>query len=84
MDKLTIILSFVCGLIAIGLCIFIFTRKTKGLYKFILNALVGITLLFILNLLNVVYLPINPLTLALSGLLGVVGIIVIYVIIVFL
>jgi hypothetical protein len=76
--------SFIIGLLLILLLVWVFSIKSKGLTRALLNTLAGAFVLIALSLFNVAALPLNPLNALLTGFLGVFGLVVVYVITVYL
>lgn len=84
MNYVEIILSFVIGAILIVFTGWVFSLKTKGIFRLLINTAVGGIVLFVLSLTNVAALPINPLNALIVGFLGVPGIALIFLIVLFL
>ncbi|MCL2751926.1 MAG: pro-sigmaK processing inhibitor BofA family protein [Firmicutes bacterium] len=66
--------GFAVGAALIVLSFYIFKLPVKGLYRFLLNALLGCVLLVCLNLFGIGVLPLNPLNALVTGYLGVFGV----------
>jgi len=84
MEYIEIIISFVIGVAVTGLLALVFSMKTKGILRLLINAAAGCAALLILSLFKVAPFALNPLSAFLAGFLGVPGIIAIYLIMTFL
>lgn len=84
MVYLEIFISFVIGALLVALTGRVFSLKTKGLVRLLINSVAGGVLLVGLSLFHVVYLPLNPLNAFITGLLGLPGLIVVWLVVVFL
>lgn len=78
------ILSFIVGAAVAGLLALIFSFKTKGLVRLLINAAAGCAALLILSLFRVKPFALNPLSAFIAGFAGVPGLVVIYVIMTYL
>ncbi|MDR0426840.1 MAG: pro-sigmaK processing inhibitor BofA family protein [Clostridiales bacterium] len=77
MDIFSVILSFFIGGLLIVLLSILFSVRTKGLFRLLLNSLAGGLALLLFGLFDVMFLPVNPLNALLVGALGVPGLAVI-------
>ena len=84
MNYLEIILSFFIGIGLIVLLGVVFSLKTKGFLRLIINTVAGAVVLILLNVFGVVILPINPLNALIVGILGIPGVALIWALAVFL
>jgi hypothetical protein len=84
MDYLEIVLSFVVGILAAGLLAFVFSLKTKGFVRLIINIVAGCVALLVLSLFKVHPFSLSPLSAFLVGICGVPGLLVIFLIMTFL
>ena len=84
MEYLTVGLSFAIGLLLVLLLGWVFSLKSKGLMRLLVNSLAGIILLLCLALFKIVYVPLNPLNALLVGFLGAPGLAVVVLITMFL
>ncbi len=78
------VIAFVIGALVACLLGWVFSLKTKGLFRLLLNTLVGVVALLLLSAFGVAALPVNPLTAVIVGALGVMGVIAVWIIAVFL
>lgn len=78
-----IVLSFVIGFSIVGLLAFLFSLKTKGFFRILLNSLCGTLALVLLSLFRVDVVALNPLNALIVGILGAPGFIALWIISVF-
>lgn len=74
MIYLEIILSFIIGFGLLLLLAYVFSLKTKGIIRLLINTVAGAAVLILLNVFKIVMLPLNPLNALLVGFLGVPGV----------
>ena len=83
MEVFELVLSFIIGAACVTLFATLFSVKTKGVFRLLLNSVAGAVLLLALSLFKVIVLPVNPLTACVVGLLGVPGLVAVILIVVF-
>ncbi|MCL2255821.1 MAG: pro-sigmaK processing inhibitor BofA family protein [Firmicutes bacterium] len=84
MATFEIILGFLSGLILLIILGWIFSFKTKGIVRIILNTVVGAIVLVLLNVLGVATIAVNPLNAVIIGFFGVFGVLGVWLITMFL
>ncbi|MCL2675260.1 MAG: hypothetical protein FWE84_01540 [Firmicutes bacterium] len=84
MPYLDIILSIITGGLVAALLAIIFSLKTKGILRLLINAAAGVTALIILSLFKVPGFNLNPLSAFISASTGVPGLLVTFIIVTFL
>jgi len=77
-------ISFIIGLGLVLLLGFVFSLKTKGILRILINSVAGLLILLAFVLFRLLYIPLNPLNALLVGFFGVPGLILIVVIVLFL
>ena len=70
-----LVLSFIAGLVSVVLFAALFSVKTKGIIRLVINSAAGAVLLITLTLCRVLVLPVNALSVLTVGFLGVPGLI---------
>ena len=84
MEIFELTLSFVIGFLITALLGSLFSLKTKGLFRLLLNSLAGAAALLLLSLFKIAVLPVNPLSALNVGALGAPGLVAVWLITVFL
>lgn len=84
MEYVEYILAFIAGAAIAGLLGLVFSLKTKGFIRILINLLAGVIALVVLNLFKVPYFPLNALNVFIVGILGVPGLVLILIIRLFL
>ena len=67
------LLSFIIGALAVTLCGWLFSLKTKGILRLLLNTATGALLITILAIFTPLGVKLNPLTALTVGILGIPG-----------
>ncbi len=83
MQYIEIILSFVIGCIVAIMLGMVFSLKTRGIMRLVINILAGCVALFLLSLFKVPPFALNPLSAFIVGLSGAIGLVVIFIILTF-
>lgn len=83
MQYLEIVLSLITGLIVAVMLAIVFSFKTRGLVRIIINILAGCIALFILSFFKVPPFALNPLSAFIVGFFGVSGLLLIFLILTF-
>ena len=78
------VISFFAATLLVLFCGWLFSLKTKGLFKILLNTAVGAFLLLALSFLTPLNIPLNPLNAFIVGLLGLPGAALVIIIVLFL
>ncbi|MCL2861517.1 MAG: pro-sigmaK processing inhibitor BofA family protein [Firmicutes bacterium] len=84
MTILEIILSFISGVLLLVILGWIFSFKTKGIIRLLVNTAIGAVVLVLLNVFNIATLAVNPLNALIVGFFGIFGVVGIWLITVFL
>ena len=67
------VLSYCIGALAVMFCGWLFSLKTKGLIRLLINTAAGAFLFVILSLCTPLHIPLNPLNALVVGFMGVPG-----------
>ena len=78
-----IVLSFVIGFSIVGLLAFLFSLKTKGFFRIIINSLCGALALLLFSIFRINAVALNPLNALIVGALGTPGLIALWIFSVF-
>lgn len=68
------VLSYCIGVLAVVFCGWLFSLRTKGLLRLLLNTAAGAFLLVVLRLCTPLVIPLNPLNALVVGFLGIPGV----------
>ena len=84
MATVEIILGLISGLLLLVILGWIFSLRTKGIIRLLINTVAGVVFLVLLNVFGIATLAVNPLNALIVGFFGIFGVVGIWLITVFL